>query len=375
MLAGQETMHGPPQPARIRAARDLRQLTQAATVKRMQTPISTAALSQIEAGKVRPTDDTIEQLAEALTVPLGFFSAQWPDTSSGDILSKVTYFRDLAATPAGQRRKAAALSLLLSDLIAAIEVRVLLPELYLPKYQPDTSNGRQEIDEIAEAVRDEWNLGDGPIPHVVKAIESHGVPIARLAMGGTAVDAFSVRFGRRPLILLTNDKSNYVRSRFDASHELGHLIMHHHHDPNDRSIERQAHDFASSFLLPTSAAMEELPSRLDGRAWARLAEMKRVWGISIAALLYRARELGKLSPDTYRSGMKYMSMRGWRTTEPGDRELGPPEASALIYRALLTVTESTRETTEELITAAHLPLDDVLNLISASTDRRLRVTL
>lgn len=375
MLAGQGTTYGPPQPARIRAARDLRQYTQAVTVERMRTPISTAALSQIEAGKVRPTDNTVKQLAEALAVPLGFFSAQWPDTRSGDVLSKIIYFRDLAGTPAGQRRKAAALSLLLSDLIAAIEVRVVLPELKVPEYRPDISKGRQDIDDIAEAIRGEWNLGDGPIPHVVKTIESHGVPIARLAMGGTSVDAFSVRFGRRPLILLTNDKSNYVRSRFDASHELGHLVMHSRHDPNDRSIERQAQDFASSFLLPTAAALDELPSRLDGRGWARLAEMKRIWGISIAALLYRARELGKLNADAYRSGMKYMSMRGWRTTEPGDRELGPPEASALIHRALMTVTESTRETTEELITAAHLPLDDVLSLISASTDRRSRVRL
>src|SRR6476646_6900902 len=84
---------------------------------------------------------------------------------------------------------------------------------------------------------------------------------------GGSVDAFSVRFTRRPLILLTDDKSNYVRSRFDAAHELGHLVMHAKADPNDRSIERQAHDFAASFLLPAEVALGELPRRVDSSGW------------------------------------------------------------------------------------------------------------
>ena len=39
-------------------------------------------------------------------------------------------------------------------------------------------------------------------------------------------------------------------------------------------------------------------------------ELKRVWGISIAALLYRARSLRVLSQDDYQSAMRYMSARG-----------------------------------------------------------------
>ena len=69
---------GPPAPRRIRAARELRGLTQKAVVEKMNYDISTAALSQIENGKVRPSGATLAALADVLEVPLAFFSAQSP---------------------------------------------------------------------------------------------------------------------------------------------------------------------------------------------------------------------------------------------------------------------------------------------------------
>ena len=366
---------GLPQPGRIRAARDLRQLTQQETVDRMSRPITGAALSQIEAGKVRPTEGTLRQLAAALDVPVGFFSAQWPDSATGDVLSHVTYFRDLAATPAKLRRRAAALALLLSDLVSAIELHVRIPEVRIPSFPVEPGASREEIDDVAEALRGEWDLGEEPIPHVVREIERRGVPVARLAIGTTAVDAFSVRFNRRPIILLTDDKSSYVRSRFDAAHELGHLVMHGDADAQDRSIERQAHDLASSLLLPRNVALLELPRRLDAAGWARLAEVKRHWGLSMSALLYRARDLQLMTPEVYRNGMKYMSARGWRTNEPGDREMGPPEAPALFEQSLRRVSIEGNHSTEALIASANLPLADTLALIHAAVDARPRIDL
>lgn len=361
---------GLPHAGRIRAARDLRQLTQRQVVARMERPITTAALSQIEAGKVRPTDATLGALAQALEVPVGFFLAQWPDSAKGEVLAYVTYFRDLARTPVRQRRRAAALALLLSDLLAALELRVRLPEVKIPRYQVAAEADRQDIEDVAQALRGEWNLGDGPIPHVVREVERHGVPVARLTLGNDLVDAFSVRFARRPLILLTQDKRNYVRSRFDVAHELGHLVMHADMDSMSRSIERQAHDLAASFLLPAHIARTELPRRLEAGGWCRLAELKRQWGLSMAALLYRARTLDLLTPESYRTAMKYMSAKGWRTSEPGDREMGAPEAPVMLERALRTVAAEHNETTESLVRSAHLPLADTVELITAAADAR-----
>ncbi|RFZ59188.1 helix-turn-helix protein [Mycobacterium marinum] len=344
--------------------------TQQETVGLMRRRITAAALSQIEAGKVRPTPDTLRDLADALDVPVDFFYVNWSGARGENVLDRVPYFRDLAATPSRLRRRAGALALILSDLVAAIDTHVRLPDCSIPDFHVAPSAERDEIEETAEALRGEWNLGDDPIPHVVREIERHGIPVARLYLGAKSVDAFSVRFSKRPLILLTDDKSNYVRSRFDAAHELGHLVMHEHADPNDRSIERQAHDFAASFLLPADIAVAELPRRIDSRAWQRLAQLKREWGISINAMLYRARSLGVLTPAAYQNAMKYTSARGWRTLEPGDREMGQPESPRLFEYAIKTIEAEYGMTAEQIIRSAHLPLKDTLILMNLATDRR-----
>lgn len=362
----------PAQPRRVRAARELRGLTQQAAVRRMERPITAAALSQIESGKVRPSVDTMRELAHALDVPVGFFTAHWPDVGSDDS-SLVTYFRDLRATSARERRRAAALVLLLSDLVAALELHVRVPDVRIPQHDL-ASDDPDEIEAAAEAVRAAWDLGTEPVPHVVRELERHGVIVARLTIGHQSVDAFSARLSR-PIVLLTEDKSNYVRSRFDAAHELGHLVMHQGVKPGDRVVEAQAHEFASSFLLPKAVAVRHLPIRLDAVGWTRLAELKRRWGISMAALLYRARRLHILTPEAYRNAMKYMSAKGWRSTEPGDREMGQPEAPLLLERALKALEVESGQNLEEFVRAANLPLQDILQLIDAAVDRRPTVEL
>ena len=358
-------------PDRLRVARELRGLTQREVVERMGNTISPPALSQIEAGKLRPSRATAEQLAATLDVPLAFFSAQWP--AGGQ---PVTYFRNLRSTRVRERRQASAQALLLSDFVAALEHHVRIPEIAVPALQAARGATREEIEDIAQQVRNVWNLGGEPVPHVVRSLERHGIVVARLTLGSSAVDAFSIRIGRRPLVLLTDDKSdNYVRSRFDASHELGHLVMHGGAEPGTKEIEHQAHNFAASFLLPEASAREELPRRLDAADWSRLAEMKRTWGISIAALLFRARSLRIISVDAYQSAMRYMSFRGWRRQEPGDREMGAPEAPLLLERSVRRAEIEAGLSTEALVRSAHLPLSDMNELLGAAVDDRPIVEL
>jgi Zn-dependent peptidase ImmA (M78 family)/transcriptional regulator with XRE-family HTH domain len=360
---------GLPLASRIRAARDLRGLTQAEVTTRMPTPISAAALSQIEAAKVTPSKQTLRELAEALDVPVGYFFAQWPGVLPEE-RPPISYFRDLRSTPARERRRALAMALLLNDLVSAIEHYVRLPQLRIPDLPIPMEAKTGDVDEVADQVRSQWSLGIEPIPHVVREIERHGIPVARLSIGHRQVDAFSVAFDRRPIVLLTDDKSNYVRSRFDAAHELGHLIMHRSRLEPDRTLEPQAHQFASSFLIPKQAALEELPRRLDGQGWSLLAQLKRRWGLSMAALLRRARDLRILSEGDYRNAMKLMSAKGWRTTEPGDREMGVPESPLLLERALRTIEIEEGLTAEELAELANLPATDTLELVKATHDNR-----
>ncbi len=143
----------------------------------------------------------------------------------------------------------------------------------------------------------------------------------RLPMDTADVDAFSLPFPDRPVVVLCSDKGDRARSRFDAAHELGHLVMHGNSIWGVKEVEAQAHAFAAAFLMPRRDIESELPERAD---WGRFFDLKRRWQVSVAALVRRAVVLGRMSPSQYQSAMKEISARGWRRVEPVP--LGKPES-------------------------------------------------
>ena len=197
------------------------------------------------------------------------------------------------------------------------------------------------------------------VPDVVRSIERHGIVVTRVHTSLDGVDAFSVPSReRRPVIVLGADKGLRDRSRFDAAHELGHLVMHDPADEGSKTAELQAHQFAAAFLMPAQDIRNQLPSRAD---WPRLLELKAKWQVSIAALLTRARTLDVMAPNTYTQAYKFMSMRGWRKNEPG--RLGAPESPVLL-QAAVDLASSFGNPLPKLAARAGLPYDDVLALLS-----------
>lgn len=171
-----------------------------------------------------------------------------------------------------------------------------------------------EAELAAAELRRRWGLGGGRIQHVVRLLELRGAIVVRPAVGTTDVDAISTSVRGRPIIVLAADKQEAGRSCMDASHELGHLVMHHDAEPGRQLVERQARRFASAFLLPTDSMLAELPRQLD---WDGYLSLKARWGVSMAALLHRAKKLGVLSPHAYQRAQTQLSARGWRVHEPG----------------------------------------------------------
>lgn len=160
-------------------------------------------------------------------------------------------------------------------------------------------------------------MGSGPAGHLVRLLENHGVLVVFSPPQTAAVDAYSFESHLRPVVVLNPSKQDYYRQRFDVAHELGHLVMHADAEPGSRVVEEQANRFASELLMPADQVFDLLPSKMSGNVWGLLAKLKEQWGVSMQALLFRARKLGKLNDVSYRNAMTTVSVRGWRRSEPG----------------------------------------------------------
>lgn len=315
-------------PARLTQARQLLAITRADLAR--QADVSPAAVSQYESGAIRPRPATLAQIALALGVPLSFLTE--PPRELTLPHASRAFFRSLRSTTMRERERAAAHAGLVAQLLAEVDRRVELPT-FLPfddlALSPEDPPERAEF--AAGQVRERWDLGDDPIDHVVRLLERHGVVVARLPFENASVDAFSWTDGPRPLVVLGTEKGDYERSRFDASHELAHVLLHAADpEPANASMERQAHRFASALLLPAQDLRERWPAgRLD---WSELLKIKNRSGASLAAILYRAKDLEILSAAQHQSAMKYLSRRWGRRREPGHPY--PLEAPKLLNEAL-----------------------------------------
>lgn len=327
------------------------------------TKLSAAAIGQFESRVSRPTAGTVAKLALALKVPPAFFAANRQRLS---ISEADTHFRSLRSTSKRDRAKARAQVELLAEIVQALERRVRLPEVDLPEVDPDSSP-----QQAAQAVREAWALGDGPLRDVVGLLERKGVIISRLPAATDELDAFSCWLGSRPFIILVSNKDAADRARFDAAHELAHLLLHHDAHPGDAAVERAAHAFAAEFLAPTRSIGPLLPKRVD---WRRLAGLKLEWGVSMAMLLRRMRDLSVISDAAYRRGMMDLSRRGWRRSEPID--IGLPERPELLARALSLLEEHRGFSLDQLATDLALGRDNIAPFVDTlSGDQRDPVSI
>lgn len=288
-------------PERLRQARQLALRTKQEVASAVG--VSAAAIGQFESGVTPPRGETIEKLASYLKVPVAFFAAGRPRArlESGSV-----FFRSLRATTAKQRNKAISYTEQIWELANTLERHVRFPDVDIPGFSAgEITPGTFSSDPVvaAQQLRAAWGLGDAPISQMVRLAESKGIVAVLVPMveGEVArIDAFSTAGLNRPLLVLSPDRADDVyRHRFSAAHELGHIILHGGRTAGTVDIEREAQTFAGEFLTPRRAIETQLKSRLD---MAEVMTLSRHWGVEPRAIVYRSRELGKISEATARRG-------------------------------------------------------------------------
>ena len=321
--------------ARVRIARLLQEQTQADLAKQLE--VTAAFVCQLEAGIRQPGQDLLAALSVVLRVEPEFFVRHISD----EFRDEECFFRKRKTTPMYARSRALAHGSFLTELVSLLEQHVDFPD----EDVPNVPEGSKPIDEIAEEARVAWGLGvDTPIVNMTRVLENAGIVVADFG-SSRKVDAFS-RAGARAVVVRNTETQAPSRLRFDLAHECGHLVMHAGQDASKPELEPAADAFAGAFLLPRRAFVAEFP-RTSSPSWQNLRELKRRWGVSLSAIIRRARELRLIDPLFYQRAYKQMSARGWNTHEP-DEQLIADEKPELITTALRMLDDAGEITPAEL---------------------------
>jgi len=218
----------------------------------------------------------------------------------------------------------------------------------------------QQIECAAEALRELWNLGDGPIRDLAATLEENGVVIVREPVSCSDMDGVSCWVGGRPYILLSGEVESGPRDLFNLAHELGHLVLHAGVDidsTNLKRIEAQANRFASAFLLPR----QQFAREVFGTSIAHFISLKRRWGVAISAMAYRCKDLEIISQDQFSYIMRQMNAQRIRRIEPLDDAFCVSEPR-MLRQAIEMLVEHGVQSRAQIEEALVLNLTDVESL-------------
>lgn len=335
-------------PQRITFARELRGLTKKELALEIRkTP---SAISQIERGIIRPDLETFIQISMALRVPTTFFAER--GFLSEPLQFDSCHFRARHSTSQAMRKQSARIGELLVNFLEVLESKgIVIPKEEITSFSY-SADGAEEIELAASKLRAHWGMGFGPIPNLVKQLESKGIVVLPIYDACYEVDAYSTWKGSRPCIMVSLQKTA-SRARFDAGHELGHLVLHEDTATGDTITEQQANRFAGAFLAPRESFITECPRRWS---FAAFQTLKSRWKMSISALLYRAKDLGCLSPSSYRRAM--IELGELRKNEGPE---WPVEQPSLLSQALSLLQEHT--TLDQLASELTINTSELKNLL------------
>lgn len=280
-----------------------------------QIGLTHAAIKKYEDGLSAPTSTTLLKLSRALNVRTEYFFR-----GETVALDRIEY-RKRSSLP--KKRLEAIEHEVIDQIERRIELENLFPKPPVVPFAPVQKLPTQitdldQIESAVEVVRKAWDLGYDPIPDLIDVLETHGIRVFMIdANTDPKFDGLAATVNQMPIIVVG---SNWPgdRQRFTLAHELGHLML------ADRLAdgideEMACNRFAGAFLIPRKSVEQELGTHRSYIEPKELSLLKEEFGLSMAGILYRARDLGIVTPAWRDEQAKIFRFKGWHLTEPGKR--------------------------------------------------------
>ena len=266
-------------------------------------------IHKYENGKSLPSSEGLIKLAQVLNQPVDFFSRPIAvQLGKIEFRKKSTLGKTKIAQIHGEAEDYFERYQFLEESLG-IETQFVNP---MKKFEINTID---DAETAALMLRNFWKLGCDSLANVLELLESKCFKIL-LVDTDKKLDGFSGYRGSNPVIVL-NKRYTTDRLRFTALHEVGHLLLEIAPHFSKKEHEKICHRFAGAMLIPQEVFRTEFGGYRNRLTIKELVEIKEEYGISLAAIVSRAKDL-ELIPEFLcrRFWIKY-NQWGWRKEEPG----------------------------------------------------------
>lgn len=293
--------------------------------------ISKQAVSHYENGLRYPDSKTLISLANTLEENIDFFF----NSHETDFKLLNIRYREGEQLSEAQRNEVE--NFATAKLNDYMELEIIAKESIVfenPLKEVKVSN-MPDAELAGKTLRKKWKLGDSPIHNVTDLLEKNGIRIIKIDFGFNYFhDGLSgwAEEGKVPVIIVNERKKDGARIRLTVLHELGHLLLEMDENLDTDSVELICDAFAGAVLLPSEVLIQEFGGNRTVITMTELIRIRELYGISISAIMVRAKLTKLISFDAY--------MR-WRNYDFGDYRYGhydtieePQRFMKMLYKCL-----------------------------------------
>ncbi|MBL0308797.1 MAG: ImmA/IrrE family metallo-endopeptidase [Bacteroidetes bacterium] len=307
----------------IQLARESRGYTQTELAELTDIPQSN--LSRIERDALNVSPENLKKLCATLSYPEEFFFQQIT------LATTDTHYRKAIVIEQKTKLKAEALMNIYKANIEEMLKSLELSTHNIPVLKEETDSPEK----VAQFLRSYWKIPKGAVQNLAQVIEDNGIIIIQLDFDTDKIDGRTIVTDTGHPIIFINKNASGDRQRLTLAHELGHVILHMNSIPSfSRDEEGDAFGFGIEFLMPLSECKYDLEGRLTIE---KLADLKRIWKISMQSIVFRAQKQSLITYNSARYLWSQFASRGWRKVEP--IEVPKEEATLLNRMANLFITD------------------------------------
>lgn len=260
--------------------------------------VSKQAISKYESAKMMPNSTVLVALATALDVDPDYFFRPF----TFDLNNFQVSFRKKSDTSA---KDVSALKVRIQDEVERyLEVEEILgkEKETVPQIGGELVSTPTQMRELANRLREDWQLGYDAIGNVQDVLEAHGIKVICTEAPKGFDGVSGIVNGCDYVVVLNKLQEHVERRRFTALHELGHLLFENRFSPQLtlREKEKLCDAFASEMLLP-SCVLESVFRHNEKISTFEVRQLQAVYGISFDAIMHKLKELAIISENKYKT--------------------------------------------------------------------------
>ncbi len=315
---------------RLKSARLMKGFSMDVLCERMGNIVSKQSISKYEKGKMMPDSTILIALSNALEVSIDYFFRPYKLEFTEVEFRKKSKLGTLKIQSINEH--------VIDNIERYFEIEEILE--VNNDFNIDFSNiivqSSTDVKNQAKRLRDLWNLGDDGISKVVSVLEENNIKVIEID-ASEDFDGLSGFINEKKPIIVLNKNFSPERLRFTAFHELGHLLLSFDEIFSQKEIENFCNQFANEMLIPSKQFIKLIGASRKEISLQELIPIQKQFGISIDALMYKAKELNIITDNRYK-GYCIKKNQYPQLKEQASLSRFPKETSdrfiALVFRAM-----------------------------------------